>query len=218
LTPIEEIKAISEFARANDIKVHCDGARLWNASAASGYSLADYCQYFDTVSMCVSKGLGAPVGGVLAGTKANIARARWLRKQQGGGIRQAGILTAAAMVALKEVWPTMRSTHLKAKQLERDLAELGVVPQIPVDTNFFFIDAKRSGIDMGVLIEECARADVRLQSERIALHHQVSDEAIERLKGAIAEAVKRTKALPSGYVSKMPLGGYGTSSKMNEYK
>jgi Threonine aldolase len=134
LTPIEEIKQISEFAHAHDIKVHCDGARLWNASAASGISLAEYCQYFDSVSMCVSKGLGAPVGGVLASTKANIKQARWLRKQQGGGIRQAGVLTAAAMVALKEVWPTMKETHAKTKKLEQDLKALGVVPQIPVDT------------------------------------------------------------------------------------
>jgi threonine aldolase len=83
---MEEIKKISEFTHAHDIKVHCDGARLWNASAATGYSLADY-QHFDTMSMRVSKGLSAPVGGGLACTKANIKRARWLRKQLGGGIR-----------------------------------------------------------------------------------------------------------------------------------
>ncbi|CAL5866822.1 uncharacterized protein PFLUO_LOCUS1033 [Penicillium psychrofluorescens] len=217
LTPMEEIQKISEFAHANDIKVHCDGARLWNASAASGYSLADYCKYFDTVSMCVSKGLGAPIGGVLASTKSNIKQARWLRKQQGGGIRQAGVLTSAAMVALKEVWPTMKQTHEKAKKLETDLAALGVVPQIPVDTNFFFIDAGRSKIEMGVLLEQCKKFDVKLMDERIALHHQISDEAIENLKAAIAEAVKITKDLPPGYVSKVQPAGYGGTSKMNEY-
>lgn len=217
LTPMEEIKKISEFARANDIKVHCDGARLWNASAATGYSLADYCQYFDSVSMCVSKGLGAPVGGVLASTKANIKRARWLRKQQGGGIRQAGVLTSAAMVALKEVWPTMTETHEKTKKLAKDLEALGVVPQIPVDTNFYFIDAKRSRIDMGVLLEQCEKWNVKLMDERIAMHHQISDEAIENLKTAIAEAVQITKSLPPGYVSKVKPAGYGSTSKMNEY-
>ncbi|KAL1880410.1 Threonine aldolase [Paecilomyces lecythidis] len=217
VTPIEEIQKISEFAHANDIKVHCDGARLWNASAATGLSLAEYCQYFDSVSMCVSKGLGAPVGGVLVTTKSNIKRARWLRKQMGGGIRQAGILTSAALVALKEVWPTMKDTHAKTKKLERDLAALGVVPQIPVDTNFFFIDARKSNIDMGILLEQCEKFNVKLMDERIALHHQISDDAIENLKAAIAEAVKITQSLPSGYVSNVKPAGYGSTSKMNEY-
>ncbi|KFY90083.1 hypothetical protein V500_05310 [Pseudogymnoascus sp. VKM F-4518 (FW-2643)] len=217
ITPIEEIKKISEFAHANAIKVHCDGARLWNASAATGYSLADYCQYFDSVSMCVSKGLGAPIGGVLASTKKSITQARWLRKQQGGGIRQAGILTAAALVALKEVWPTMKETHEKTKKLAKDLEALGVVPQIPVDTNFYFIDAEKSNINMGVLLEQCEKWNVKLMDERIAFHHQISDEAIENLKGAIADAVKITKTLPLDYVSKVQPGGYGSTSKMNEY-
>lgn len=217
VTPIEEIKKISEFAHANGIKVHCDGARLWNIPAATGHSLAEYCQYFDSVSMCVSKGLGAPVGGVLASTKDNIKYAKWLRKQQGGGIRQAGVLTAAAMVALKEIWPTMKETHEKTKKLAKDLEAIGVVPQIPVDTNFFFIDARKSGIDMGELLEQCRRFDVRLMDERISMHHQVSDDAIERLKGAIAEAVKVSKELPNGYVSEVQIAGYGSTSRMNEH-
>ena len=217
VTPIEEIKNISAFAHANDIKLHCDGARLWNASAATGYSLAHYCQYFDSVSMCVSKGLDAPVGGVLASTKHNIKRARWLRKQQGGGIRQAGVLTSAAMVALKEVWPTMKETHEKTKKLGKDLEALNVVPQIPVDTNFYFIDAGKSNIDMGVLLEQCEKFNVKLMDERVALHHQISDEAIENLQAAIAEAVKITRNLPPGYVSNVQHAGYSSTPKMNEF-
>ncbi|EGE79798.1 threonine aldolase [Blastomyces dermatitidis ATCC 18188] len=217
LTPMEEIRKISEFARTNGIKVHCDGARLWNASVATGHSLADYCQYFDSVSMCVSKGLGAPIGGVLASTKANIKHARWLRKQQGGGIRQAGILTAAALVALNEVWPTMKETHEKTKKLAKDLETLGVVPQIPVDTNFYFIDAGKSKIDMGVLLEQCQKFNVKLMDERISMHHQISDEAIENLKAAIAAAVEITKTLPPDYVSTAQTGVYAITSKMNEY-
>lgn len=217
LTPIEEIKKISDFARAHGIKVHCDGARLWNASAATGLALSEYCQYFDSVSMCVSKGLGAPVGGVLATTADGIKRARWLRKQMGGGIRQAGVLTAAALVGIREVWPTMAQTHLRLKKLEQDLKELGVVPQIPVDTNFFFIDAEKSRLDMGVLLEQCDKAGIKLMDERIAMHHQISEQALENLRNAIAEAVKITKSLPPGYVSKVQKGGYGSTSKMNEW-
>ncbi|KAI9368489.1 pyridoxal phosphate-dependent transferase [Aspergillus egyptiacus] len=217
VTPLEEIRKISEFARCHGIRVHCDGARLWNASAATGVSLREYCEWFDSVSMCVSKGLGAPVGGVLASTAEGIKQARWLRKQIGGGIRQAGVLTAAAMVGVKEIWPTMGETHRRTKRLEQELGEIGVVPQIPVDTNFFFIDAERSGIDMGVLLEQCERAGVKLMDERIAMHHQISEEAIEKLKAAIAEAVRITKELPEGYVSRRPKGGYGSTSRMNEY-
>ncbi|KAJ5679162.1 hypothetical protein N7462_007406 [Penicillium macrosclerotiorum] len=217
VTPMEEIQKISEFAHSHDIKVHCDGARLWNASAATGYSLADYCRNFDTVSMCVSKGLGAPVGGVLASTELNIKRARWLRKQQGGGIRQAGVLTAPAMVALKEIWPTMKETHEKTKKLEVDLALLGVFPQIPVHTNFFFIDAKKSNINMEVLLKQCQKFNVKVMDERIAMHHQITDNSIERLKAAIAEAVQLSRALPPDATSQKSLGGYGISSKMNEY-
>ncbi|KAJ5545263.1 hypothetical protein N7535_006353 [Penicillium sp. DV-2018c] len=201
VTPMEEIKGISEFARAHDIKVHCDGARLWNASAATGYSLDEYCQYFDTVSMCVSKGLGAPMA----------------EEAAGGGIRQAGVLTAPALVALEEVWPTMKETHEKTKKLEKDLAMIGVVPQIPVHTNFFFIDSKKSNVDMEILLEQCVRYKVKLMDERIALHHQISDEAIEDLKAAIAETVRLTKSLPRGHATKVPVGGYGSTSKMNEY-
>ena len=167
--------------------------------------------------MCVSKGLGCPVGGVLAGTKTNIKQARWLRKQQGGGIRQAGVLTSAALVALKEVWPTMEVTHQKAKKLEKDLARLGVVPQIPVDTNFFFIDAEKSGVNMAVLLDLCKKHDVKLQDERISLHHQISDAAIERLKTAIAEAVEVSREQPPTQISSSVLGGYASSSRMNEY-
>ncbi|CAN6667723.1 low specificity L-threonine aldolase [Trichomonascus vanleenenianus] len=216
LTPMEEIEKISKFAHENGIMVHCDGARLWNASAASGHSLADYCKHFDTVSMCVSKGLGAPIGGVLAGTKENINRARWLRKQQGGGIRQAGLLTAAALVAVREVWPTMKETHERTKKLERDLKEMGVVPQIPVDTNFYFIDAGRSKLDMDVLLEQCEKYNVRLQDERISMHHQISDEAVENLKAAIGEAVKLSKDLPADRVASKT-AGYGSTAKMNEW-
>ncbi|KAF9890622.1 Threonine aldolase [Aspergillus nanangensis] len=216
ITPIEEIRKISQFAHGHGIKLHCDGARLWNASAATGFSLADYCQYFDSVSMCVSKGLGAPIGGVLASTRANIKQARWLRKQQGGGIRQAGVLTSAALVALEEIWPTMGQTHERTKILARDLEILGVVPQIPVDTNFYFIDAEKSHLDMEVLLAQCTTFNVKLMDERIAMHHQISDEAIENLKAAIAKAVELTKTTPR-QVKKARTSGYGSTSKMNEY-
>ena len=92
-----------------------------------------------------------------------------------------------------------------------------MVPQIPVDTNFFFIDARKSNIDMGVLLEQCRKFNVKLADERISMHHQISDEAIGNLKAAIAEAVKITKNLPPSCVSEVQPAFYGTASKMNEY-
>lgn len=194
IMPIDEIKRISEFARANGLRMHLDGARLWNASVVTGVSIKEYAQYFDTVSLCLSKGLGAPVGSILVGTQQMINRANWLKKQAGGGIRQAGLLTAAANVAVDEIWPTMAVTHAKTAKLAQDLEAMGVYPQIPVHTSFFFIDSARAGLDVGILKQEGAKHNVRLLGERIVLHHQITDEAIENLKRAIASALKLSRA------------------------
>ena len=98
--PLEKIGAVAETARRHNLALHLDGARLWNASASSGISEREYAAQFDTVSVCFSKGLGAPVGSALAGSAEAIARARYYRKQQGGAMRQVGILAAAARYAL----------------------------------------------------------------------------------------------------------------------
>lgn len=195
ILPIEEIKAISEWARSRGIRMHLDGARLWNASAATGISIAEYCSYFDTVSMCMSKGLGAPVGSVLVGSAADIKKAIHIKKQQGGGIRQAGILTAAADCALETVWPTMKNTHLKTKQLAADLEKMGIHFALPVHTNFIFLDAPKSNLNVDYFLEETKAHGININSERIALHHQITDEAIERLKQSAAKALTRSKAM-----------------------
>jgi threonine aldolase len=193
IIPVEEIKKISEFARSNGIIMHLDGARLWNASIATGVSIKEYAQYFDTVSLCLSKGLGAPVGSILVGPQTKIDRANWLKKQAGGGIRQAGLLTAAADVAVEEVWPTMAVTHAKTAKLAKDLEAIGIYPQIPVHTNFFFIDGARSELNIEIFKQEAAKHNVKVLGERLVLHHQVTDAAIANLKLAIASALKLSK-------------------------
>ncbi len=102
---IEEIKKISQLAKKHGLKMHLDGARLWNACAATGLQLSDYTQYFDSVSLCLSKGLGAPVGTVIAGKKSFIAKARQYRKLFGGGWRQAGVLAKCGLYAIEKNWP-----------------------------------------------------------------------------------------------------------------
>lgn len=201
IVPIEEIKRISEYARSHGMKLHLDGARLWNASAETDIPLSEWCQYFDTVSLCLSKGMGAPIGSVLVGDKPTIEHARWIRKQQGGGMRQVGILSAAANVAIDEVWPTMKETHKNVKDLAKYLeTEHGYKFDVPVETNFIFIDAAGSGIDLGIFEEEASKRGLKAIGNRLAFSHQTSPQAYELLKevGKVAkERSREAGILPS---------------------
>lgn len=115
--PLEQIRDISHLARAKGLKMHLDGARLWNAHVATGIPLDDYAKYFDTVSVCLSKGLGAPVGSVLTGSAQIIDEAHRFRKLYGGGMRQAGILAAAGIYAIENNLKRMAEDHARAKKL-----------------------------------------------------------------------------------------------------
>ena len=117
--PIDQIAAVADAARSADLKMHMDGARLWNASVASGVSEASYAEHFDTISVCFSKGLGAPVGSALAGGEATIARARRFRKLFGGGMRQVGIIAAGALYALEHHRDRLADDHANARGLAR---------------------------------------------------------------------------------------------------
>lgn len=195
IMPLEEIKRISEYARSINVKMHLDGARLWHASAETGIPMAEYCKYFDSISLCLSKGMGAPVGSVLVADAAYIKKARWIRKQQGGGIRQSGLLATAANVAIDEVFPLLVSTHKLAKETAKFLEEnYGVKPEIPVDTSFIFLDAKRSGLDISIFKEEGEKRGLKLFDNRLVFHHQICPEAVELLKESIKVAVERSRA------------------------
>lgn len=219
IVPLEEIKRISEFAREKNIRMHLDGARLWNASAETGIPLKEYCQYFDTVSLCLSKGLGAPIGSVLVADKKTLEHARWIRKQQGGGMRQVGLLAAAANVAIDEVWPTMKETHAVVKKLADYLAkELGFKYEVPVETNFIFIDARRSGLDIELFEDESKRRGLNVVSNRLSFHYQISPESIELLKEAAKTALERSKYLGIRPVNEDTLGAGFAGSKSGSHK
>jgi len=115
--PLDEIKRIRDLADEYGLPVHLDGARLWNASVATGIPLQEYARYFDTVSVCFSKGLGAPVGSMLLGTSEFIGRAHRFRKMLGGGMRQAGIIAAGALYAVKNNIERLADDHKKARKL-----------------------------------------------------------------------------------------------------
>jgi threonine aldolase len=135
--PIEGIQEVSAAARQHGLRLHLDGARLWNASVATGIPERVYAAPFDTVSVCFSKGLGAPVGSALAGSRATIERARRFRKMFGGGMRQVGIIAAGALFALRHHRARLAEDHANAKALATGLASIsGLEVDIPeVETN-----------------------------------------------------------------------------------
>jgi threonine aldolase len=135
--PLTAIGEAAETARRHGLKVHLDGARLWNAAAATGIPEAEYAQFFDSVSVCFSKGLGAPVGSALAGTKDFIIRARRFRKQFGGGMRQAGMMAAGALYALEHNRGRLIEDHANAKLLATGIHGLPGIELDPaeVETN-----------------------------------------------------------------------------------
>lgn len=122
--PIEAIEKVAVAAKEAKLKMHLDGARLWNASAATGIPESEYAKYFDTVNICFSKGLGAPVGSALAGGAEVIKHTRRFRKQFGGGMRQAGIIAAGALYAVENNRSRLTEDHENAKNLAEQIAEL----------------------------------------------------------------------------------------------
>jgi len=148
--PIEKIAEVHTVARENGLKLHLDGARLWNASVASGIEESEYAGYFDSVSVCFSKSLGAPVGSVLTGDGEFIGRARRFRKMFGGGMRQAGIIAAGALYALENNRQRLAEDHANAKLLAEALGQIpGIKINVSeVETNLVYFDVPGSGVDV----------------------------------------------------------------------
>lgn len=189
VTPLAECRRISEFARKNNILMHLDGARIWEAVASGAGSLTDYLACFDTAQMCFSKGLGAPIGSIIVGPKKTLEHCRWVRKSIGGGIRQAGIIASAARVAVDEQFGhgpngeggRLRETHKMAKRIEAMWLERGGKTSRPVETNMVYIDLKHSRVSVPDLIAAGKAEGVRLMSERLVVHYQICEDAVERL-------------------------------------
>jgi threonine aldolase len=141
--PFESLRAVTELARARGMRLHLDGARLWNAEVASGIEAARWAAPFDTVSVCLSKGLGAPVGSLVAGSRELVTRAHRFRKMQGGGMRQAGVLAAAGLFALEHNVKRLAEDHANARRLADGLATLpGVTVPARPETNIVIFRRK----------------------------------------------------------------------------
>jgi threonine aldolase len=124
IIPHDNILALAEVAKKHGLKYHLDGARLWNAHVATAQPLKEMCAPFDTVSVCLSKGLASPVGSVLVGGKADIERGRYLRKQLGGGMRQSGLLAACGIVSITKMIDRLKEDHANARRLADGLKKL----------------------------------------------------------------------------------------------
>ncbi|HZS41612.1 MAG TPA: low-specificity L-threonine aldolase [Polyangia bacterium] len=138
--PQRSIDEIAEVARKHGLKLHLDGARLWNVHVATATPLAALCAPFDTISVCLSKGLGAPVGSLVAGDAETIARAHRRRKMLGGGMRQAGILAAAGLYALEHQLQRLAEDHANARGFAERIARSPGITVGPVDTNIVIWD------------------------------------------------------------------------------
>lgn len=189
IQPLEALRDVRRIADEHGIAVHCDGARIWNASVASGVPLREYGQLFDTVSVCLSKGLGAPVGSLLVSSQERVDRARELRQRLGGGMRQAGVLAAAGWYALDHHVERLADDHRRARRL----AEMVGVDPAEVDTNLVLVPvsdatafAEQAGAE-GVLVSLMGPRQVRLVT-----HLDVDDAGVERA-GAVLSRLLRER-------------------------
>ena len=194
--PIAEIEKLSVAARARGIAMHLDGARIWNAHVASHVSFADYGKHFDTISVCLSKGLGAPVGSLMISTKERIQEARIWRKRYGAGMRQVGILAAAGHYALDHNIARLAEDHARAQKIAVALAAIdsSLVDPKKVVTNIVGLELSKVGITAGELASRCKEAGLWISAlgphyARLVTHLDFDDaqcdQAIEILKGAL---------------------------------
>ena len=193
IVPLETLRAFRSMTTSKGLSLHVDGARLWNASVASGVKPRDFAACADTVSVCFSKGLGAPVGSAVAGSRQLITKARKVRKILGGGMRQAGIIAAGALFALQNNVDRLAEDHEKA----RTYAEIvGGVKGFSVDmksvqTNIVAVDVSKSGLDASAVIARMkARgvlpSDMDRHTVRAVMHLDVSQAEVRMAANAIA--------------------------------
>jgi len=186
--PLDKIREVAQLARSRGLRLHLDGARLWNAEAASGIDAARWAEPFDTVSCCLSKGLGAPVGSLVAGSRERILRAHRFRKMQGGGMRQAGVLAAAGLYALEHNVKRLADDHANARRLADGLAELPGVTVTRPETNIvIFRRADASAWAARLRTRGVWLSDIGGDSMRAVTHLDVSAQDVDRALAILRE-------------------------------
>jgi threonine aldolase len=191
---LDAVKAVCAAGRRHGLTLHLDGARLWHATAASGVSERDYAAPFDTVNVCYSKGLGAPVGSALAGSAELVARARRFKQQLGGGMRQAGVLAAAALHALEHHRPHLGEDVRRARVLAQGIASLDGIDVDPADVHTNIVRFSVSDGSAADFAECCHAAGVHMipgggSGIRAVVHRDIDDGAIERALEVFAKVL-----------------------------
>ena len=194
--PMETIHEICDNAHAMGIRVHMDGARIFNAACATGRPVSEIADKADTVMFCLSKGLGAPVGSMVVGGEEIIEEARLYRKRLGGGMRQAGVLAAAGLIAIEEMPKRLGEDHANARFLATELAKLPGIRLDPakVQTNIVVFDISATGFETSEFIPLLRRHGVRMsyanaRDMRAVTHYDVSRADCERAVEAVAQAL-----------------------------
>lgn len=195
--PIEALRAIDEFAHQIGLRLHMDGARLWNAAVAMGVAPAKLASHADTVSCCFSKGLGCPAGSALCADANTVARARRFRKMLGGSMRQSGILAAAALFALEHQYERLADDHANARTLARCISKIAglTCDAEAIETNMVYFDVDPQLSTAPALCEKLEAAGVRMLAEspsriRAVCHLGVSHDDIEDAADRITKAVQ----------------------------
>ncbi|MFW9887578.1 MAG: threonine aldolase family protein, partial [Candidatus Thorarchaeota archaeon] len=192
----EQVKALAEKARQYDLKVHCDGARLFNASVALGVPAHRLVEDCDSVQICLSKGLSAPIGSIIAGTEEFIHEGHRIRKELGGGMRQAGVIAAPGIIALEKMVDRLKEDHANAQLLYERLSKISNLDLAKPDTNILFLELDNLDIDTMSLSQELAKHDIKVYGRygnrtRIVLHRMVSREDTIRVADAIEQILTR---------------------------
>ncbi|TDB99763.1 low specificity L-threonine aldolase [Micromonospora fluostatini] len=192
--PLGTLRDLRRVADDAGLGLHCDGARIWHAHVADGVPLIEYGRLFDTLSVCLSKGLGAPVGSVIVGSAEKMTRARLLRKRMGGGMRQAGVLAAAGRYALAHHVERLAEDHARAARLAEAVAPFGVLAA-PVRTNLVPLDLGKAALDAPGLAA-AARAEGVLVSvlgpriARLVTHLDLDDAGVDRAADVLTRILR----------------------------
>lgn len=194
---VEYADAVASLAHENGLTVHLDGARIFNAAVALGVDVKMLTRRVDSVSVCLSKGLAAPVGSVVCGSRSFIGQARRVRKSLGGGMRQAGIIAAAGLVALDAMIDRIRDDHANAAHLAQGIADLhGLQINVPgVQTNIVYFDVLRKGLSAETLVSRLAERGVKMLCSgpgriRAVTHYGIDCDDIDRTLSAMADALE----------------------------